>query len=46
LSDIVSSIVSSPAQVFIDGNFIGGSDILMTMHQEGELKEMLQPEQK
>ena len=25
-------------QVFMDGEFVGGSDILMEMHQNGELK--------
>eukprot|EP00252_Welwitschia_mirabilis_P000088 TRINITY_DN10057_c0_g1_i1.p1 TRINITY_DN10057_c0_g1~~TRINITY_DN10057_c0_g1_i1.p1 ORF type:complete len:213 (+),score=22.90 TRINITY_DN10057_c0_g1_i1:276-914(+) len=29
-------------QVFIKGEFVGGSDILLSMHQSGELKEMLQ----
>ena len=29
-------------QVYINGEFIGGSDILMQMHQAGELKEMIQ----
>eukprot|EP00899_Mesostigma_viride_P023846 jgi/Mesvir1/4646/Mv03462-RA.1 len=28
-------------QVFVDGEFIGGSDILMGLHQEGELEKML-----
>ena len=28
-------------QVFVDGEFIGGSDILEQMHSSGELKEML-----
>lgn len=28
-------------QVYIGGEFVGGSDILMQMHQSGELKEML-----
>ncbi|CAK7356584.1 unnamed protein product [Dovyalis caffra] len=29
-------------QIFIKGEFIGGSDIIMNMHQNGELKEKLQ----
>ncbi|KAK9818605.1 hypothetical protein WJX74_009351 [Apatococcus lobatus] len=29
-------------QVFVDGEFVGGSDILMTMHQNGELHSMLE----
>ena len=29
-------------QVFIGGEFVGGSDILMGMHQSGELAEQLQ----
>ncbi|KAL9258764.1 Monothiol glutaredoxin-S15, mitochondrial-like protein [Drosera capensis] len=28
-------------QIFINGEFIGGSDIILTMHQSGELKEKL-----
>lgn len=28
-------------QVYINGEFIGGADILMTMHTNGELKSML-----
>ena len=28
-------------QVFIDGEFVGGSDILMEMHKSGELEEKL-----
>lgn len=28
-------------QVFLKGEFIGGSDILLNMHQNGELKELL-----
>ena len=27
-------------QVYIDGEFVGGSDILMGMHENGELKKM------
>ena len=30
-------------QVFVDGEFIGGSDILMSMHKAGELDELLLP---
>ncbi len=28
-------------QIYIGGEFVGGSDILMQMHQAGELKEMI-----
>ncbi len=28
-------------QLYIDGEFVGGSDILMEMHQAGELQQML-----
>ncbi|XP_028114133.1 monothiol glutaredoxin-S15, mitochondrial-like isoform X1 [Camellia sinensis] len=28
-------------QIFIKGEFIGGSDIILNMHQTGELKEMV-----
>ncbi|XP_074281227.1 monothiol glutaredoxin-S15, mitochondrial-like [Silene latifolia] len=28
-------------QIFIKGEFVGGSDIILNMHQTGELKEML-----
>jgi monothiol glutaredoxin len=28
-------------QVFVDGEFVGGSDILMNMHQSGELTTLL-----
>ena len=29
-------------QLYIKGEFVGGSDIMMEMYQSGELKEMLQ----
>jgi monothiol glutaredoxin len=29
-------------QVFVNGEFIGGSDILMGMHQSGDLKGVLE----
>lgn len=29
-------------QVFIGGEFVGGSDILLSMHQSGELKDALE----
>lgn len=29
-------------QVYVGGEFIGGSDILMQMHQSGELREMIE----
>ncbi|KAG2586698.1 monothiol glutaredoxin-S4, mitochondrial-like [Panicum virgatum] len=28
-------------QIFIKGEFVGGSDIILSMHQKGELKELL-----
>uniref|UniRef100_A0A2P2L2H7 Uncharacterized protein MANES_11G052400 n=1 Tax=Rhizophora mucronata TaxID=61149 RepID=A0A2P2L2H7_RHIMU len=39
----VKSVSNWPTfpQVFIKGEFIGGSDIMMQMHQSGELKEKL-----
>ena len=30
-------------QLYINGEFVGGSDIMIEMHQSGELKKMLQP---
>ena len=30
-------------QVYIDGKFVGGSDILNEMHQSGELQKLLAP---
>ncbi|XP_024980478.1 monothiol glutaredoxin-S15, mitochondrial-like [Cynara cardunculus var. scolymus] len=33
-------------QIFINGEFIGGSDIILNMHQNGELKEKLKPTSK
>jgi monothiol glutaredoxin len=30
-------------QVYIDGKFVGGSDILFEMHQSGELEKLLSP---
>ena len=30
-------------QIYIDGKFVGGSDILNEMHQSGELKKLLTP---
>jgi glutaredoxin-related protein len=30
-------------QVFINGQFVGGSDILMSMHESGELEKVLDP---
>ena len=41
-----SSSASSCMQVFIKGEFVGGSDILMGMHQSGELTEALQGTEK
>lgn len=37
-----TSALPSALQVFIKGEFIGGSDILMQMHQSGELKKLLE----
>ena len=31
-------------QVYIDGEFVGGSDILMGMHESGELRKMFTDE--
>ncbi len=31
-------------QVYIDGKFVGGSDILMEMYSSGELQKMLAPQ--
>lgn len=33
-------------QVYIKGDFVGGSDILMGMHQSGELTEALEGAEK
>jgi monothiol glutaredoxin len=30
-------------QVYIDGKFVGGSDILLELHQSGELQKLLSP---
>ena len=30
-------------QLYIDGEFVGGSDIMMEMYQSGELQQMLSP---
>ncbi len=30
-----------PLQVFVNGEFIGGSDILLEMHKSGELEKMV-----
>ena len=32
-------------QLYVDGEFVGGCDIIEQMEQEGELKEVLQGEQ-
>jgi len=29
-------------QLYVDGEFVGGCDIIMEMHQNGELKQMLE----
>ncbi|CAL1412440.1 unnamed protein product [Linum trigynum] len=43
LKEAVKSFSNWPTfpQVFIKGEFIGGSDIVLNLHQNGELKEML-----
>ncbi len=43
LKNAVKSFSAWPTfpQVFINGEFIGGSDIILNMHQTGELKEKL-----
>jgi monothiol glutaredoxin len=33
-------------QVYIKGEFVGGSDLLMSMHQNGELTEALEGTEK
>ncbi|MCK6525126.1 monothiol glutaredoxin, Grx4 family [Myxococcota bacterium] len=39
----VKKLTSWPTipQIFIDGEFVGGADILTELHNSGELKEML-----
>ncbi|XP_078432378.1 glutaredoxin 4 [Wolffia australiana] len=41
LKDSVKAVSAWPTfpQIFIKGEFIGGSDIILNMHQSGELKE-------
>ncbi|GMP55471.1 hypothetical protein CsSME_00020282 [Camellia sinensis var. sinensis] len=43
LKNAVKSFSNWPTfpQIFIKGEFVGGSDIILNMHQTGELKEML-----
>ncbi|XP_023524823.1 monothiol glutaredoxin-S15, mitochondrial-like isoform X2 [Cucurbita pepo subsp. pepo] len=43
LKNAVKSFSNWPTfpQIFIKGEFIGGSDIILSMHQSGELKEKL-----
>ncbi|XP_028756911.1 monothiol glutaredoxin-S15, mitochondrial-like isoform X1 [Neltuma alba] len=43
LKNAVKSVSNWPTfpQIFIKGEFIGGSDIVLNMHQTGELKEKL-----
>ena len=33
-------------QVYLDGSFVGGCDILLQMHQNGELKQLLENKEK
>ncbi|KAH7686648.1 Thioredoxin-disulfide reductase protein [Dioscorea alata] len=44
IKDAVKSFTNWPTfpQIFIKGEFIGGSDIALKMHQDGELKLLLQ----
>ena len=37
-----SSIWPTVPQLYVDGEFVGGSDILGEMHESGELKKMLE----
>ncbi len=43
LKENIKSVSNWPTfpQIFIKGEFVGGSDIILNMHQSGELKEML-----
>lgn len=43
LKESIKSFSNWPTfpQIFIKGEFVGGSDIILNMHQSGELKEML-----
>ena len=34
---------SSLTQIFVKGEFVGGADILMSMHESGELEKLLDP---
>ena len=33
----------SLTQIFVKGEFVGGADILMSMHESGELEKLLDP---
>lgn len=37
----VLSCVADNVQVYVDGEFVGGSDILMGLHKSGELETLL-----
>jgi len=41
LTDLLHSFVFE--QVFVKSEFIGGSDILLSMHESGDLEAMLKP---
>ena len=40
-SDAVKQALQRKPQLYINGEFIGGSDIVMEMYERGELQEML-----
>src|SRR5882672_3468385 len=44
IRQILSSVSNWPTipQVFVGGKFIGGSDIVLEMHQKGELKPLVE----
>jgi monothiol glutaredoxin len=44
IRQVLSSVSSWPTipQVFVGGKFIGGCDIVMEMHQKGELKPLVE----
>jgi monothiol glutaredoxin len=48
LRDGIKSFSNWPTvpQVYVAGEFVGGSDILISMHRSGELQEMLKGLQK
>ncbi len=38
-----ANVGCSALQIFIKGEFVGGADILMSMHESGELSKTLEP---